>query len=458
MAWTRHLLVPIALLAVAATPGESRDARGWRPRPGPPDPTVLTRQVPPQPVALPPAVAERVGRRTLLVYLSTHCPHCVRVMPEIAALSRRVSDVADTLLILSGFSGEEDTESFVETWKPSFPVIRDADTAFARATGLDATPSLLVVDPPLAGASEFLVTEAWLPYSRGVAAVLEMRIRGEPMAVLHRGEPVGVLACSACHAEEARAWFVTAHANATWAVVRKQRGDDLSCLACHVTLLDRTSGPEAGVFGYRPGEARSPFADVGCEACHTASGPHDGDGGDPRAACARCHVAGHGRFDPDPGLAGIDHFQAQGWTDEAIRKQRLERAQGLLPRPFADLPDGPTVGASRCAACHEVPARQWRQTPHARAMEALQGPGTEACVACHATPGEETGAWRTDESVGCEACHGPGVAHAEDPTIPLETCKSPHPECAVERVCVRCHTPERDPDWSLRTALPRVAH
>jgi hypothetical protein len=180
----------------------------------------------------------------------------------------------------------------------------------------------------------------------------------------------------------------------------------------------------------------------------------------PGATCVRCHDAGHGRFDPEAGLAAIDHFQANGWTDDVLRERRLDRVRGLGPRPFADLPSGPTVGAAACTGCHRAEARQWRSTPHARAMDALSGPDREqeGCVACHATPAGESGAFRTGESVGCEACHGPGGLHAKDPTAAIVSLKSPDPECAVERVCTRCHTPERDPDWALGTALPLVTH
>ncbi len=429
MARSPLLLVLLAILALASA--EPRDARGWRPRAAPPDPATLTTPPTPQALALPPAVSGRITRRTILIYLSPSCPHCLHALAEIASLSRRVSDVADTLCVMSGIASRGDVESFVAAHDLPFPVIHDADMAFAAATGLDATPSLLVVDPPVPGTTDALAREAWLPYLRGAGPVLEMRIRGDPEPVLRRGQPVGVLTCSACHAEEARAWSASAHGTATSAVVRKQRGDDLECLACHVTFLDRSSGPEAGVFGFRPDDRRSPFADVGCESCHTASGPHDGDGGDPRAACAGCHDAGHGRFDPVAGLAAIDHFGTRGVSDEVLRERRLELARGLGPRPFADLPVGPTVGVEVCAGCHRDPMRAWRRTPHARAVDA---------------------------SVGCEACHGPGGLHAADPSTPMVSLRSPDPECAVERVCTRCHTPERDPDWALRGALPLVRH
>lgn len=87
-----------------------------------------------------------------------------------------------------------------------------------------------------------------------------------------------------------------------------------------------------------------------------------------------------------------------------------------------------------CGNCHISTQHDWVETPHASAWDGLQDSGAaqEFCEGCH-TVGElgnvttgtvghaATGEARY-EDVQCEACHGPGLAHVEDPndaTVPL---------------------------------------
>ncbi|MEE2828245.1 MAG: hypothetical protein VX498_03570 [Myxococcota bacterium] len=32
------------------------------------------------------------------------------------------------------------------------------------------------------------------------------------------------------------------------------------------------------------------------------------------------------------------------------------------------------------------------------------------------------------------------------------------PECVIEAICTRCHTPEQDPDWELSSRLGALKH
>lgn len=68
------------------------------------------------------------------------------------------------------------------------------------------------------------------------------------------------------------------------------------------------------------------------------------------------------------------------------------------------------VGSAACGTCHPAELAAWQATAHARAERAVTRP---RCRACHSTGDAPTGAAYFPD-VGCEACHGPGAAYAED--------------------------------------------
>ncbi len=449
---------------------DARDARGWHLRQAAVDGASLLLANPPQPIELPEAIVERVQRPTLLVYISPSCPHCVAVVPELADLSRRVAEHTDVLAVFSGHSKRGDVESFATEQQLPFPWIYDQDRAFAAATGLSSTPSVLVVQPTDApDDSSVAVTDAYMPYVHGADAVLEMRLLGDAAPVFARGAWLGGVACGACHVEEARSHALSLHAVSYFHMVDAGGVDDPACLACHVThpVQAYTAGQDPVQMGFRPGDHRSPWAEVGCEACHSASGPHDGAGGDPAASCVGCHAADHVPFDAAQGLALIDHFAGAYTSDAQAQAWRSGIAMGEVERPLVAMAAGPSAGVQGCAGCHKPQARQWRKTAHAHAMDQLQGEDAEnvGCVVCHATPRDSatpaTGveSFRTDESVGCEMCHGPSTAHAAEPAAhPLWSLRTQQPACFVEGVCVRCHNEFRDGDFDLEAALEQVRH
>ena len=465
-----------------ATWEAQRDARGWHLRQAPLDPLAVLAPGQPQPLELPPEIAARIQRRTVLIYISPACPHCVAVVPELVALHAHIADVADVLAVFSGLAKRSAIETFATEQKLPFPWVHDLDQAFATATGLDSTPSLLVVDPPAPPpppvkgrkapkpVTAVTVLDAYMPYTHGGDAILELRLRGAAEPVLGRGAWLGGVTCAACHVEEARSWSANAHAIAFYHLVEGGGQDDASCLGCHTTHALPGAwipGQADQPAGYRKGALRSPFASVTCEACHGASGPHDGAPGDPKAACTGCHAPDHVPFDPVRGLALIDHFAGGALSDTEIQSWRSLVALGEQERPLIEPARGPSTGAAACARCHKDQARQWRKTPHARAMGQLEAKGADdpGCVVCHATPRDssvpaaDVAAFRTDESVGCELCHGQGAAHAADPAAhPLQSLKTRAPACFVAGVCERCHNEIRDEDFDLETALPLVAH
>jgi len=134
------------------------------------------------------------------------------------------------------------------------------------------------------------------------------------------------------------------------------------------------------------------------------------------------------------------------------------------------------VGSSACARCHPTIYRDWAETRHAGALHALEQREHHwdpECVTCHTVGWRraETGGWvgeasgfRTPEvsahlgGVGCEACHGPGSAHAA-PTVGAPA-SIPRPRPGRE-TCSRCHDGENSPRFAagfLGHYLPRVDH
>lgn len=102
------------------------------------------------------------------------------------------------------------------------------------------------------------------------------------------------------------------------------------------------------------------------------------------------------------------------------------------------------VGSARCRQCHVAQFNQWQSTDHAHSMlslERAQRQHLRNCVACHTVGFEMRSGYslaekRTDlGSVGCEACHGPGSAHVEDPLAAAPVRANPDIQ-----VCAACHT------------------
>ncbi len=84
------------------------------------------------------------------------------------------------------------------------------------------------------------------------------------------------------------------------------------------------------------------------------------------------------------------------------------------------------IGAEQCQQCHGGTHTEWGETAHAEAWAGLQSSGHAAsyCEPCHSVQQDPTeGNSGYDEvptmkfeDVQCESCHGPGSAHAGDPS------------------------------------------
>ena len=408
-----------------------------------------------------PDLADLVKRTTVLFYFSAGCSHCQDVAPEVAALAAGRADL-DFVGIASGSNSLSEVEEFATTYGLGFPMYKDLTRRFASANQARSTPTVWVVRPTADG---FETLEEYRPFTRGMGTLLQMRLaalRGEdPWSGFPQDAWVGSAACGACHLQENASWGLTHHSVAYWTIYDRERIDDPDCVRCHVTGFGQPGGFTLGDHG-------SPLADVTCEACHGQGGPHGAErrpAAAAREACVRCHDAEHSiAFDVDRAVPHIDHWRAVELSPEAFRAAREDLVEGRAPRPLLAFPDGQNLGNAACIGCHEEQAASWARTPHARALKTLEARGSRrdpACVRCHAVARvaspAKIGDWHAD-SVGCEACHGPGEQHvaAEGGTDNIVGLGESCPECVIESICTTCHTPEHDADWSLEPALKKV--
>jgi hypothetical protein len=121
--------------------------------------------------------------------------------------------------------------------------------------------------------------------------------------------------------------------------------------------------------------------------------------------------------------------------------------------------DSPYVGASTCAACHAEQYAIWEKSGHAHAMATLENKNQQfdnECVRCHVV-GFEKGGFQTLittpqlANVQCEACHGPGRAHAAAPA-------KGYGFMATPVGCTQCHTQPNSPDFNFETYWPKIKH
>lgn len=116
---------------------------------------------------------------------------------------------------------------------------------------------------------------------------------------------------------------------------------------------------------------------------------------------------------------------------------------------------GDYVGYTACVECHADVVEGWKTTPHANAFEDLRRQGEEkqsvpGCVRCHVVAMDADGGFidmgLTPElkDVQCEACHGPGRAHAASRN-PADIVGKPG-----EAACRACHTKGQDRNFDYK--------
>jgi hypothetical protein len=161
-------------------------------------------------------------------------------------------------------------------------------------------------------------------------------------------------------------------------------------------------------------------------------------------------------YPDDPEMAKrLDEF------DEQNRKVQKELYAKEQLKGSSDSPFGTRyLGLGSCQSCHEAQFQVYMKSAHAHAYSTLSGEFVNRdtnCVGCHVTGYREEGGFGgvrmrgapvdlTD--VQCEACHGPGAEHSRDGSY----------RTRAREACVRCHTPNDDPDFNFDKDWPLIAH
>ena len=143
-------------------------------------------------------------------------------------------------------------------------------------------------------------------------------------------------------------------------------------------------------------------------------------------------------------------------TRQAVGAFHRRRAAAPLATPVRPV----YAGSARCADCHTAAHAVWARSAHARAMDILKAKGQEfnpQCVRCHSTGfGVEGGFLNLTQTPGlanihCESCHGPALAHRDDPSRPL-------PVKAGRASCLPCHTSVDSPHFDFAKAWAQIKH
>lgn len=288
--------------------------------------------------------------------------------------------------------------------------------------------------------------------------------------------PVEKYGCTICHLGQGRA-TTTADAHGRiqhWSEPMRTREDlELSCGLCHTetTLADAP----------RYSAAQMLFVDKGCISCHIlrgrggTEGPDISDAGirrpakwhfdhfkDPKAVVPESKMTDFKLTDEE---AELLTFLMMSFTGEQLPPEYMAGPKttvvsaGVLPLVLQELdPEAARgyVGSKVCITCHKSLGHDfvlgWEKTQMATTFDRLKDePYPERCLECHSTGyNPETGHY-AEESVTCEACHGPGKEY-------VQQVQDGHTE--EHRKAARIHTGERQNVCTIchKAHVPKELH
>ena len=122
--------------------------------------------------------------------------------------------------------------------------------------------------------------------------------------------------------------------------------------------------------------------------------------------------------------------------------------------------DSDFVTSQTCGTCHVEAFQIWESSAHAHAIDILVRERKEfdtQCVICHVTgsgqPGGFEDLYRTAHlaNVQCEACHGQGREHSQQPTVVRMEPLGPNS-------CVTCHNRSNSPEFEFVSYWEAIKH
>lgn len=121
------------------------------------------------------------------------------------------------------------------------------------------------------------------------------------------------------------------------------------------------------------------------------------------------------------------------------------------------------IGNRKCRLCHFEYFKEWAKDPHANAFARLgRMQNNPYCLKCHTTGYGEPQGFVSEKitpelrGVQCEACHGPGSRHKDNPhdknALPIGR-KIDYPT-----VCIKCHDRNWTPEFDYEKYRTRIEH
>jgi hypothetical protein len=121
------------------------------------------------------------------------------------------------------------------------------------------------------------------------------------------------------------------------------------------------------------------------------------------------------------------------------------------------------IGNRKCRLCHFEYFKEWEKDPHANAFTRLgRMKNNPYCLKCHTTGYREAQGFVSEKitpglrGVQCEACHGPGSSHKDNPhnkgALPIGR------KIDYQGVCIKCHDRNWTPEFDYEKYRKRIEH
>ena len=121
------------------------------------------------------------------------------------------------------------------------------------------------------------------------------------------------------------------------------------------------------------------------------------------------------------------------------------------------------IGNRKCRLCHFEYFKEWEKDPHANAFTRLgRMKNNPYCLKCHTTGYRGPQGFVSEKitpelrGVQCEACHGPGSRHKDNPNnkgaLPIGR------KIDYETVCIKCHDRNWTPEFNYENYRKRIEH